>query len=163
MGRLLPALAATLALTITTAVGGAPAPAFADPNVQPVGSIPIPDGPAPAWIVADMDSGQVLDGRDMYAAHPPASTLKTLLALTALDRVEAGLASRGLGFFIGQEFVWTGQDGALGESDARGAVRLTDWLVAHGRIAVACEIELTGFGTVSVEPVGPGGLRVHRV
>ena len=87
MGRLLAALAATFALTITAAVGGAPAPATADPNVQPVGSMPIPDGPAPAWIVADMDSGQVLAGRDMYAAHPPASTIKTLLALTALDEV----------------------------------------------------------------------------
>ena len=87
MGRLLAALAATFALTIAIAVGGAPAPATADPNVQPVGSIPIPDGPAPAWIVADMDSGQVLAGRDMYAAHPPASTIKTLLALTALDEV----------------------------------------------------------------------------
>ena len=87
MGRLLAALAATFALTISTAVGGAPAPAAADPNIQPVGSIPIPDGPAPAWIVADMDSGQVLAGRDLYAAHPPASTIKTLLALTALDEV----------------------------------------------------------------------------
>ena len=87
MGRLLAALAATFALTISTALGGAPAPAAADPNIQPVGSIPIPDGPAPAWIVADMDSGQVLAGRDLYAAHPPASTIKTLLALTALDEV----------------------------------------------------------------------------
>ena len=34
-----------------------------------------------------MDTGQVLAGRDMYAAHPPASTIKTLLALTALDEV----------------------------------------------------------------------------
>ncbi len=87
MGRQLAALAATFAMTIAVAVGGAPAPATADPNVQPVGSMPIPDGPAPAWIVADMDSGQVLAGRDMYAAHPPASTIKTLLALTALDEV----------------------------------------------------------------------------
>ncbi len=87
MGRLLAALAATFALTITTAVVGAPGPATADPNVQPVGSVPIPDGPAPAWIVADMDTGQVLAGRDMFAAHPPASTIKTLLALTALDEV----------------------------------------------------------------------------
>ena len=87
MGRLLAALAATFALTITTAVTGAPGLATADPNIQPVGSIPIPDGPAPAWIVADMDSGQVLAGRDLYAAHPPASTIKTLLALTALDEL----------------------------------------------------------------------------
>jgi serine-type D-Ala-D-Ala carboxypeptidase (penicillin-binding protein 5/6) len=87
MGRLLAVLAASFALTVTTAVVGAPAAATADPSVQPVGSIPVPDGPAPAWIVADMDSGQVLAGRDMYAAHPPASTIKTLLALTALDEL----------------------------------------------------------------------------
>jgi serine-type D-Ala-D-Ala carboxypeptidase (penicillin-binding protein 5/6) len=87
MGRFLAALAATFALTITTAVAGSPATATADPNIQAVGSAPIPDGPAPAWIVADMDSGQVLAGRDMYAAHPPASTIKTLLALTALDEL----------------------------------------------------------------------------
>jgi D-alanyl-D-alanine carboxypeptidase (penicillin-binding protein 5/6) len=49
--------------------------------------MPIPEGPAPAWIVADLDSGQVLAGREMYAAHPPASTIKTLLALTALDEL----------------------------------------------------------------------------
>jgi D-alanyl-D-alanine carboxypeptidase (penicillin-binding protein 5/6) len=34
-----------------------------------------------------MDSGQVLAGRDMYIPHPPASTIKTLLALTVLDEV----------------------------------------------------------------------------
>jgi D-alanyl-D-alanine carboxypeptidase (penicillin-binding protein 5/6) len=57
------------------------------PDIQPAGSVPIPDGPAPAWIIADMGTGQVLAGRDMDAAHPPASTIKTLLALTALDEL----------------------------------------------------------------------------
>src|SRR5690349_1417229 len=61
--------------------------AAADPDIQPVGSVPIPDGPAPAWIIADMDTGQVLAGRDMDVAHPPASTIKTLLVLTALDEL----------------------------------------------------------------------------
>ncbi|MCV6970934.1 D-alanyl-D-alanine carboxypeptidase family protein [Mycobacterium bohemicum] len=56
-------------------------------SVQPVGSMPIPDGPAQTWIVADMDSGQVLAGRDQNVAHPPASTIKVLLALVALDQV----------------------------------------------------------------------------
>src|SRR4029079_9946783 len=50
-----------------------------------VGSVPIPEGPAPAWIVADMDSGQVLAGRDMDVAHAPQSTLKTLLERPALE------------------------------------------------------------------------------
>jgi serine-type D-Ala-D-Ala carboxypeptidase (penicillin-binding protein 5/6) len=54
---------------------------------QPPGTAMIPDGPAPAWIVADMDTGQVLAGRDMDVRHPPASTIKTLLALVALDEL----------------------------------------------------------------------------
>ncbi|MDD4866861.1 MAG: D-alanyl-D-alanine carboxypeptidase [Mycobacterium sp.] len=62
------------------------APARAD-DVQPVGSVPIPPGPAQTWIVADLDSGEVLAGRDQDAPHPPASTIKVLLALVALDEV----------------------------------------------------------------------------
>jgi D-alanyl-D-alanine carboxypeptidase (penicillin-binding protein 5/6) len=54
---------------------------------QPIGSVPIPDGPAQTWIVADLDSGQVLAGRDQNVAHPPASTIKVLLALVALDEL----------------------------------------------------------------------------
>ncbi|MGU3654058.1 D-alanyl-D-alanine carboxypeptidase family protein [Mycolicibacterium sp. A43C] len=54
---------------------------------QPVGSLPIPDGPAQAWVVADLDSGAVLAARDEYARHPPASTIKVLLALVALDEL----------------------------------------------------------------------------
>ena len=55
---------------------------------QPPGSVPIPPGPAPAWLIADLDTGQVLAESDGYAAHPPASTIKVLLALTALDEVD---------------------------------------------------------------------------
>jgi len=87
MGRLAAAFAASLTLFASAAIGDVVAPAFAEPNVQPVGSMPIPEGPAPAWIVADLDTGQILAGRDMYIPHPPASTIKTLLALTALDEV----------------------------------------------------------------------------
>src|SRR5260221_9947050 len=83
MGRFVAAIAACLSLVFSSVTPHA----AADADVQPVGSVPIPDGPAPAWIVADMDTGQVLAGRDMYAAHPPASTIKTLLALTVLDEL----------------------------------------------------------------------------
>lgn len=87
MARLMSALAACTALVVSMAGTGAVSPAAADPSIQPIGSMPIPEGPAPAWIVADLDTGQVLAGREMYAAHPPASTIKTLLALTALDEL----------------------------------------------------------------------------
>jgi len=81
MGRFVAVVAAALSLLLVAPV------ASAEPDIQPVGSVPIPEGPAPAWIVADMDTGQVLAGRDMDVPHPPASTIKTLLALTALDEL----------------------------------------------------------------------------
>lgn len=66
---------------------GCGATAWADAGVQPVGSVPIPDGPAQTWLVADLDSGQVLAARDENLRHPPASTIKVLLALVALDEL----------------------------------------------------------------------------
>jgi serine-type D-Ala-D-Ala carboxypeptidase (penicillin-binding protein 5/6) len=83
MGRFFAIIAAGLSVV---ALSIAP-PASAEPNIQPVGSVPVPDGPAPAWIVADMTTGQVLAGRDIDVVHPPASTIKTLLALTALEEL----------------------------------------------------------------------------
>ena len=83
MRKLMAALAVGACLTI--GVTAAP-PSWAD-SMQPAGSVPIPDGPAQTWIVADLDSGQVLAGRDQNVAHPPASTIKVLLALVALDQV----------------------------------------------------------------------------
>ncbi len=67
-------------------IGSSPA-AWADTDVQPVGSVPIPDGPAQTWLVADLDSGQVLAARDENLRHPPASTIKVLLSLVALDEL----------------------------------------------------------------------------
>lgn len=54
---------------------------------QPLGSAPIPAGPAPNWLIADLDSGQILAEQNGYAATPPASTIKVLLALVALDEL----------------------------------------------------------------------------
>ncbi|HYZ67594.1 MAG TPA: D-alanyl-D-alanine carboxypeptidase family protein [Mycobacterium sp.] len=83
MGRFVAIIGACLSVVLLSVTPVA----TAEPDIQPVGSVPIPDGPAPAWIVADMDTGQVLAGRDVDVAHPPASTIKTLLALTALDEL----------------------------------------------------------------------------
>ena len=78
---LTPVIAGTLGV-------GIPA-ALADPAVQPAGAIATPpEGPAPNWLVADMDTGQILAARNPYEPHAPASTIKVLLALTALDEVD---------------------------------------------------------------------------
>jgi D-alanyl-D-alanine carboxypeptidase (penicillin-binding protein 5/6) len=88
MRKFVAAVAALLAVgTCGVTVSAATAtPSWAD-SMQPLGSVPIPDGPAQTWIVADLDSGEVLAGRDQDVAHPPASTIKVLLALVALDQL----------------------------------------------------------------------------
>jgi D-alanyl-D-alanine carboxypeptidase (penicillin-binding protein 5/6) len=83
MGRFVAVVAACL-----SAVGLSIAPVCAaEPEIQPVVAVSPFDGPAPAWIVADMDTGRVLAERDMYVPHPPASTIKTLLVLAVLDEL----------------------------------------------------------------------------
>lgn len=80
------AAAAVLALLLSLALLTPPG-ASADAEVQPAGTVPIPAGPAPSWIVADLDTGQILAGRDQYVTHAPASTIKILLALVAIDEL----------------------------------------------------------------------------
>jgi D-alanyl-D-alanine carboxypeptidase (penicillin-binding protein 5/6) len=83
MGRFFSVIVASLSLVVLSVIPVA----TAEPNIQPVANVQPPEGPAPTWVVADMDTGQVLAERQMNTPHPPASTIKTLLVLTALDEV----------------------------------------------------------------------------
>lgn len=56
--------------------------------VQPSGSSALPQGPAHGWLVADLDSGQVLAAEDPHGRFRPASTIKTLLALAVLNELD---------------------------------------------------------------------------
>lgn len=65
-----------------------PAPAVAaQPAVEPAGAQAIADGPAKAWLVADLDTGRVLASKDPYGSYAPASTIKPLLAMVVLDHL----------------------------------------------------------------------------
>ncbi|MEU6281681.1 D-alanyl-D-alanine carboxypeptidase family protein [Streptomyces sp. NPDC047028] len=48
------------------------------------GAPALPDVSALSWLVADADTGEVLAAHDAHSKLPPASTLKTLFALTVL-------------------------------------------------------------------------------
>ncbi len=65
---------------------GAP-PATAQPDTAPAAAQALPDGPAKAWLVADLDTGRVLASRDPYGTYAPASTIKVLLATVVLDHL----------------------------------------------------------------------------
>ena len=170
MGRLAGALAASFtSIAIVLAVGAA-APAVAEPSIQPVGSVPIPEGPAPAWIIADLDSGQVLAGRDMYGAHPPASNIKVLLALTALDelpldatvvaspanaRVECNCA----GVKAGQTYtVRQLLEGTLVVSGNDAANTLADMLGGYDIAVDKMNIKAAAIGATNTHATSPSGL-----
>ncbi|MCI3275490.1 serine hydrolase [Streptomyces sp. 7R015] len=55
------------------------------------GAPAVPDVSALSWLVADADSGEVLAAHDAHRRLPPASTLKTLFALTVLPALPAGV------------------------------------------------------------------------
>jgi D-alanyl-D-alanine carboxypeptidase (penicillin-binding protein 5/6) len=82
MRKILALLAVAAAAVLTT-----PAVTASADIAQPLGSAPIPAGPAPNWLIADLDSGQILAEQNGYAATPPASTIKVLLAMVALDEL----------------------------------------------------------------------------
>ncbi|MGW1011580.1 D-alanyl-D-alanine carboxypeptidase family protein [Streptomyces termitum] len=59
-------------------------------QVQPLPGAPaVPSLSALSWLVADADTGEVLAARAAHRKLPPASTLKTLFALTVLPRHRA--------------------------------------------------------------------------
>ena len=56
--------------------------------VLPIGGPGPPAGiTAASWLIADADSGEVLAARDPHGRHRPASTLKLLTALLAVDQL----------------------------------------------------------------------------
>ena len=55
----------------------------------PSGSRPLPkDISAHGWVIADLDTGEVLAARNPHGRYPPASTLKWLTALTLLPKLD---------------------------------------------------------------------------
>ncbi|WP_420843127.1 D-alanyl-D-alanine carboxypeptidase family protein [Cryptosporangium phraense] len=60
-----------------------------DGLVLPENAKPLPKSlNAHSWVLADLDTGQVLAACAPHALHPPASTLKLLTVLTALPKVK---------------------------------------------------------------------------
>jgi serine-type D-Ala-D-Ala carboxypeptidase (penicillin-binding protein 5/6) len=51
------------------------------------GGLKLPEVPAPAWVVANAATGQVLAARDAHGEFGPASTLKVLTAVTLIPRL----------------------------------------------------------------------------
>jgi serine-type D-Ala-D-Ala carboxypeptidase (penicillin-binding protein 5/6) len=77
-----PAPVWALLCLLTVALSAAPAPAGAQ-TAPPPGSAPA----AKAWLLADADTGAVLDAFNEHQALPPASTQKIMTALVAAEKL----------------------------------------------------------------------------
>jgi D-alanyl-D-alanine carboxypeptidase (penicillin-binding protein 5/6) len=80
-------IAAVAAVVAFAAPVGIPPNATAEPDMQPAGARATPNVAAPSWLIADLDTGQILSARDAGAPRAPASTIKVLLALVALEQL----------------------------------------------------------------------------
>ncbi len=77
------------------------------------------------------------------------------LALVSLrPEADGAIASEGLKFLIGQEFQLSDELGRGRERLSRVAIRLIDWLVAHGPVFRPAEAVLAGTGAVFLEAEG---------
>ena len=56
--------------------------------VVPSGAPALPPTAAAGWLVADLDTGAVLAAKDPHGQYAPASTLKTLTALTLIPKLD---------------------------------------------------------------------------
>jgi D-alanyl-D-alanine carboxypeptidase (penicillin-binding protein 5/6) len=64
--------------------------------ITPAGAPPLPEKiGATSWLVADMDTGEVLAAKDPHGRYRPASTLKVLLAIVALRELSLGTVVTG--------------------------------------------------------------------
>jgi len=89
------------ALCLTSVLAFTPTAATAntgpDPSTQVhlhPGAPQLPDVSALSWLVADARTGDILAAHDAHRRLPPASTLKTLFALTVLPTLPGGLRHR---------------------------------------------------------------------
>ena len=82
-----PAAATTSGPTAGSTVGG-DALATTGLAVNSPGSTPLPQVSASAWLLADLDTGEVLAAQDPHGHWRPASTLKVLTALTLMPSLD---------------------------------------------------------------------------
>jgi serine-type D-Ala-D-Ala carboxypeptidase (penicillin-binding protein 5/6) len=170
--RVVRRLFAATALALGTALTATIAPvAWAQPPVEPAGTVVAPpDGPAQAWLVADLDNGKVLGSRDPNVPRAPASTIKPLLAMVVLDHLNPNSFARAnqshtqvecscVGLEPGQAYTTTQLlAGLLMVSGNDAANMLADMLGGQRAAVAAMNAKAQSLGARSTRVSSPSGL-----
>lgn len=169
MRSMLAALAIALTCAMTAAICVAP-PTLAQPRGEPSGAVALPDGPSQAWVLADLDSGQILASRNPFEPHAPASTIKALLAMVVLDQLplNAVIAARPaasdvecscVGVKAGRAYtVRQLLDGLMLVSGNDAANLLADGLGGYGVAVAKMNAKAQALGARSTRASSPSGL-----
>ena len=116
---------------------------------------PVPDDvSAEAWLIADLDTGDVIAARDPHGRHRPASIIKVLVAMQSLRELP-----------VGKQVIGTNDDAAAEGTrvgvDLGGQYTVNDLL--HGLLmhsgndaAHALAVQLGGMDTAAAEDQRPG-------
>jgi serine-type D-Ala-D-Ala carboxypeptidase (penicillin-binding protein 5/6) len=165
VGRLLAALALALG---TALVAPATPSASAAPGIEPAAAVA--DGPAKAWLLADLDSGAILAAKDGNGTYAPASTIKPLLAMVVLDNLRQENYARAnashtrvecscVGLVPGQPYtVRNLLDGLLMVSGNDAATMLADMLGGQRVAVAAMNRKAAALGARSTRAGSPSGL-----
>jgi D-alanyl-D-alanine carboxypeptidase (penicillin-binding protein 5/6) len=163
-------LAVIMSLLLLTASALTAKPAAAAPDVAPAGAVTAPDGPAQSWIVADMDTGAILAGKNPTAVSAPASTIKVLLAMTVLDHLNPNNFARAapvhtqvecscVGLVPGQTYTTTQLLAAiLMVSGNDAANMLGDMLGGYRAAIMRMNAKAQSLGATSTRALSPSGL-----
>ena len=125
------------------------------PGAAPPPGSPPPAAPA-AWALVDMDTGAVLDGADLHTPRHPASTIKLLTAVIALEQLDPaagvaisplaeGMPARKMNMKAGQTWTFvdslhallivSANDAAVALAEAVGGGSLDGWEAVAARTA----------------------------
>ncbi|MCY1145295.1 serine hydrolase [Actinoplanes sp. Pm04-4] len=145
--------------------------------VVPAGAKPPPAVTATTWMVADLDTGEVLGGCGPHVFQTPASVQKTLLAATVIDKldpkqrmtvvpgdlnIEAG--SSAVGLVVGGQYqistLWLGLMLNSGNDAANALARLAGGGGADGvaKTVAAMNANARRLGAYQTHAVTPSGL-----
>lgn len=162
-------LLAALAITVFSA-NAVTAPAAAQPGIEPSGAIALPEGPAQAWLLADLDTGAILASRNPNEPHAPASTIKPLLAMVVLDNLRPDNFARAnsshtevecscVGLKPGQPYTVSQLLAALLMVSGNDAANmLADMLGGQGAAVPAMNRKAAALGARSTKASSPSGL-----
>ena len=163
-------LFAVMALALS-AVMTSPA-VSAQPGVEPAGTVVAapPDGPAQAWLIADLDTGAVLASKNPSGSYAPASTIKVLLAMVVLDNLNPNSYARAnqshtrvecscVGLEPGQAYTTTQLLAALLMVSGNDAANMLADMLGGARVAVgAMNAKARQLGARSTRAGSPSGL-----